>query len=119
MTRRKLLLWGVPAVLGLAVIGLLVLALTPVPSEAERKSKKIRLGMTIEQLEAVLGVANRWPVDDDVGRLELGWHFDDGSYLGLFFEDRQHLTAIVVDLPRDLTWYVRLRDRLRKAGLPI
>lgn len=54
MTRRKLLLWGIPAVLGLAVVaGLLALAL--LPSDAKRAIKQIQVGMTIEQVADVIG----------------------------------------------------------------
>jgi hypothetical protein len=47
MTRRKFLLWSVPAVVGLAVVAIFtVLLLTP-PNEATRKSNEVHVGMTV------------------------------------------------------------------------
>ena len=113
--RRKLLLWGVPAVLGLAVVATFVLTSS---SEASRSSKEIQLGMTKEQVREILGekpyhVSKTWAYP----LTAWDWSYDDGSWLVLTFDGSGLVVEKTVLVPR--SWYERLRDRLRKAGLPL
>src|SRR5262245_54552560 len=120
MTRRRLLLWGVPAALGLAVVaGITVLVLGR--SEASRKANEIQLGMTLEQVHHAIGTETwfgpiNWipPRPTSDGRF---WQYDDGSRLLLIF-DNGRLTRLRVESTNP-SWYDRLRTRLRSAGLPI
>src|SRR5262249_30939056 len=122
MTRRKLLLWGVPAAIGLAVVAIFT-ALLSTPSEASHRSNKIQLGMTREQVREILGKessALTIPMGPESKTESLDWEYDDDSMLVLTFDS----TGLVVkktdyDDLWPLPWYDRLRYRLRKAGLPI
>src|SRR5262245_43677418 len=58
MTRRQVLLWGVPAVIGLAVVAIFVVLMLIPPSEASRARKKIDMGMTFEQVRDAIGKDN-------------------------------------------------------------
>src|SRR5262245_25464942 len=108
MTRRKLLLWGVPAVLVLAVIGAVVtLALLVPPNEALRVGNKLKFGMTIEQVR-------------DVIRMESGalWEFCQGGTIASFRDDSNLVLnfdddwLMSWDVPLNPSWYDRLRERL-------
>ena len=97
MTRRKLLLWGVPAVLGLVVVVIVtVLWLTP-PDEAGERSNRLQPEMTFDKVRVVLGGREKpapvvfphlLPQYDPAPRSGLYyWDFQDGSELILRFED--------------------------------
>src|SRR5262245_14626915 len=121
MTRRKLLLWGVPAVLGLAVVaGFTALVLIP-PNEASRMRNKVEVGMTTEQVCDAIG--KEIPVEvlihimGDSHSNGFFWHLDDGSELVLIFANGR-LKKLEV-LSSNPPWHQRIRDTLRDAGLPI
>ena len=119
MTRRKLLLWGVPAVLVVAVVAIFtVLVLNP--SEAARQSKKVQVGMTTKEVRAAMGdpeVQISVSTSSD-GRVVRTVRFRDSSCVSLWLDD-DRLTAWKVHLSQDPSWQERLRDLLRKVGLPI
>ena len=118
MTRRKLLLWGIPAVLGLAVVAAMVAFVLIPPSQASRKAHEIQLGMTLRQVRRAIGKETGIGgvcFEPDRG---LYWEYDDGSLLKLIFAD-DRLTTLEVRSSTNPFWYDRLRARLRKAGLPI
>lgn len=113
MTRRKLLLWGLPAVLGLAVVaGLLVLTLTDFRSEAEQQIKKIQPGMTRDQVRAAIGAESTYAEVTGLEGTLAVWSFKDDSRLGIYFDD----AWLVVDsrefTPKPPSWLERIRDSL-------
>ena len=119
MTHRKLLLWGVPVVLGPMVLGFFT-ALVLNPSEASRQSKKVQVGMTTKEVRAAMGdpevQISVSPSSD--GGLVRTVRFRDSSCVSLRFESNR-LTAWKVHLSQDPSWQERLRGLLRKAGLKI
>src|SRR5262249_27381481 len=128
MTRRRnLLLWIAFAAIPLTVLVLvLALALKPAPTEASRQIKKITLGMTEDQVRAAIGRENAtwlsWGSGKPMKERGAEWHFPDKSGISVRFDDAsrvdQSVELFMDDLSRwqPLTWRVRLRERLRKAG---
>src|SRR5262245_12985316 len=86
MTRRMLLLWGVPALLGLAVVAIFVaIVIIDGQSDAERKLNQIRLRMTEMQVSRALGKADRIALTGD--RLEsMMYSYADDSRLAVYFD---------------------------------
>lgn len=114
--RRKLLLWGVPAILGLAVVAAIVALVLMPPSEASRKSKAIPLGTRIEDAEVVLGAI---PVNPTFhSRFSGGCYrlYNDGSTLEVTFVGGR-VTALEVGWNNPP--YEKVRQFLRNAGLRI
>src|SRR5713226_6953844 len=101
MERRNWKVWvaGI-ALVQLLVIGSVVAAMWPDPTEAERKAALIRVGMTLEEADAALGGYLRQggpfrggiPTADTEKGEESAWAEDDGSILYV-------TTGIDVDFP--------------------
>src|SRR5262245_60395655 len=124
--RRQLLMWGIPAVLGLAVVAaFVVLILTPPTSKAERQSKKVQIGMTLEQARNAVYIGVQlgtiYSREYPKGPLFIGlsWRYDDGSVLDVYIDENDLVDRLEVRPPPNNSWLQRLRVRLRKAGLPI
>src|SRR5262245_13871034 len=119
MTRRRnLLLWIAFAAITLAALGIvLIVALKPAPTEAERRFNQVRLGMTEMQVSYVLGIEDLIPTrrKGEPFECEL-YSYADDSYMTVYFD-----SAGIVERKeiRKRPWFDRISVNLRKAGLPI
>src|SRR5262249_28139836 len=119
MTRRKLLLWAVPALIGMAVVAAFMAVVLIPPCEASCKMSKIELGMTLEQVRAIVEsglVGDAAHVNLASGETYYVCVYDDGSALKLIFANGR-LTKWLVRT--NFPWFQRMRDFLGDAGLPI
>lgn len=128
--RRNLVLWFSFASIPLAALVIvLAVALKPAHTEASRRIKKIEPGMTRDQVRAAMGMESSsvWRLSEmmlgegpeQAMQTGAGWDFPDESAISVTFDEASRVIESHELIRESKPWYARIRDTLRKAGLPL